>query len=487
MRRISFMVVLISAVVIFAGCKTGNSGSKSGATSHTTGWNSQDLEVFGFKDPKYVEQIVGPGLKFVEGGTFTMGQVEEDVMRTWDNKQRRATIHSFYMDETEVTNYDWREYLAWLRHVYPDGVKYKAALPDTLVWRRALAYNEPFVGNYLRHAAYSNYPVVGVSWLQASEYCKWRTDRVNEHILMENGYLSLDSAQQNNTVFTTEAYMNGSYEGVPGKRDEKVSWESGILLPNYRLPTEAEWEYAALGLIGEANGELLTERRIYPWKGQYLRDTQKSSKGTMKANYVRGRGDYMGMAGALNDAADITADVFSYDPNDYGLYCMAGNVNEWVADVYRPQSFNDVEEFQPYRGNIISEYKRDVDGKMLFDQYGQPMSDTIIDYRNYKDGDYLSALISGSDWNSNKPDIKESSLTTKNMYMQSEDAGVINSTVSDRVRVYKGGSWRDRSYWLSPGARRYKNEWESTDDLGFRCAMVHLGPPSKTNYQASSK
>ncbi len=82
----------------------------------------------------------------------------------------------------------------------------------------------------------------------------------------------------------------------------------------------------------------------------------------MKANFVRGRGDMMGMAGALNDNADIASPVFSYDPNDYGLYCMAGNVNEWVSDVYRPLSFLDVEEFQPFRGNVITEYKRDENG-----------------------------------------------------------------------------------------------------------------------------
>jgi formylglycine-generating enzyme len=483
MRQITFILILLS--LVFSGCSSSKKSSKKSSSfsssdvSRTTGWKLQDMEVFGFDDPQHMKQVVGPGLRFVEGGTFTMGRIDEDVMKDWDNTPRRVTVHSFYMDETEVTNYDYRQYLSWLRHVYPeDNSKFKGALPDTLVWRRALAYNEPFVSNYLRHPAYNNYPVVGVNWRQASEYSKWRTDRVNEFLLMSNGYISLDSLQKDNKIFTTEAYLNGAYEGIQGSKEQKIKWENGLLLPNYRLPTEAEWEYAALGLIGEADGELLTQRRIYPWTGNYLRTEDKTAKGTMKANFTRGRGDLMGMAGALNDAADISADVFSYSANDYGLYCMAGNVNEWVADVYRPRSSIDVEEFQPFRGNVITEFRRDADEKIMFDQYGMPIMDTVTDYRNYSDGDYRTNLISGTDWNSSKPDPKNNSESTASMYLQEKNTGVINSMITDRVRVYKGGSWRDRPYWLNPGSRRYLDEIERSDDLGFRCAMTHLGPPS---------
>jgi formylglycine-generating enzyme len=74
----------------------------------------------------------------------------------------------------------------------------------------------------------------------------------------------------------------------------------------------------------------------------------------MRANFVRGRGDYMGVAGFQNEDAEITSPVRSYWPNDYGLYCMAGNVNEWVQDVYRPLSFEDVDEFRPFRGNVFT-------------------------------------------------------------------------------------------------------------------------------------
>ena len=85
----------------------------------------------------------------------------------------------------------------------------------------------------------------------------------------------------------------------------------------------------------------------------------------MMANYVRGNGDMMGVAGALNDNADITAPVTSYWPNDFGLYCMAGNVNEWVLDVYREVSFQDVDEFRPYRGNVFKTKQRDEEGNIV--------------------------------------------------------------------------------------------------------------------------
>lgn len=482
MRRLLFLIIVLAAGLTACNNtkKTSSTSfrSGSGSSSRTIGWAAKDMELFGFSDPEYMEQQTGPGLVFVQGGTFIMGRIDEDVMRDWNNQPRRVTVASFYMDETEVTNYDYRTYLSWLGSVYPNSDKQRLATPDTLVWRSALAYNEPYVNNYLRHPSYSSYPVVGVSWVQANEYCKWRTDRVNEYLLVKNGYLSLDSAQQGANVFTTEGYISGYYQGVPGENERKIRWENGLMLPNYRLPTEAEWEYAALGLIGEADGELLTERRMYPWSGQYIRQEDASTKGKMKANYTRGRGDLMGMAGALNDAADIAADVFSYSPNDYGIYCMAGNVNEWVADVYRPLSPVDVEEFQPFRGNVITEYRRGSENEILFNEYGQPIVDTIADYRNYDDGDYQSALIAGRDWSDRKPDnLSQSTVTTTSMYIQEENPGVINSMITDKVRIFKGGSWKDRAYWLNPGSRRYLDERESASDLGFRCAMTRLGPP----------
>jgi formylglycine-generating enzyme len=469
------LLVFALVAVVLSGCGLFNRSSKN-QTSRTTGWTYNDPETGNIPYISGYMQEAGPGLVFIEGGTFTMGRVEEDVMSKWDNSPRRITVASFYMDESEVSNQDYREYLFWLSRVYPnDRGKVNAALPDTLQWREALAYNEPYIQNYLRHPAYSDYPVVGISWEQADAYCSWRTDRVNENILVSKGIITLDLNQSGENVFTTDTYLAGMYQGSAGPRPQEegrpVRWEDGILLPKYRLPTEAEWEYAALGLIGNTEGELLTDRKMYPWNGAHLRVDSRKNKGRMQTNFTRGRGDLMGIAGALNDNADIAAPVKSYLPNDFGLYCMAGNVNEWVFDVYRPLSFRDMAEFQPVRGNIFTVPRRDDNGNFQRNQYGEMVYDTIADYRNFKDGDPNSQLIESNNW----LDVQEN--RTEDMYIQDERQGYFSSLIGDDVRVYKGGSWKDRPYWLTPGSRRYLQQDQSQNDLGFRCAMTRVGSP----------
>src|SRR5690606_18537031 len=331
-------------------------------------------------------------LVFIQGGRTTLGSSEQDLLSSHDNLERTVTVASFYMDETEVANIHWLEYLYYVK-LDSSNEFYQSALPDTTVWQADLAFNDSYVDHYLRYPGFRYYPVVGVSWIQANDYCKWRTAVVNMKLAEEAGL-----------------------EQFPAEQGGRIPLETGVVLPDYRLPTEAEWEYAAQALVGtQWLDENQTHKRIYPWDGHALRNPYGKEMGYFLANFKRGRGDYAGIAGKLNDGAMITAYIYEYPPNDFGLYNMAGNVNEWVQDVYRPLSFQDFDDLNPIRR----------DGTI----------DAADDY----------------------------------------DTENYNSLISNNVRVYKGGSWKDVAYWMSPGTRRYLEADSSTATIGFRCAMIRAG------------
>ena len=173
-------LIALTALIAFPSCKNGGIFGKKKEKSSVTGWNYDDKNYGNFHVLKAKEQKTGPGLVFIQGGTFVMGAKEEDVMGDWNNVPRRVSVNSFYIDETEVANVHYREYLYWLSNTFDnDTTIMRMALPDTLVWRSELAYNEPYVDYYFRYPAYNYYPVVGVSWEQAHDFCVWRTDRVN--------------------------------------------------------------------------------------------------------------------------------------------------------------------------------------------------------------------------------------------------------------------------------------------------------------------
>ncbi|MEC4049658.1 gliding motility lipoprotein GldJ [Flavobacterium sp. SUN046] len=550
---------LLLSLVVMIGFTSCSKKSSNNSSSKATGWKINDKKG-GFQyASNFKKQETGPGLVLVEGGTFTMGKVQDDPMHDWNNTPNQQHVQSFYMDETEVTNLMYMEYLDWLKKVFPpdeDNYKniYEGAIPDTLVWRDRLGYNESMTNNYLRHPAYAEYPVVGVNWIQATEFSKWRTDRVNESVLEREGYLKKDAKVTDvkaDATFSTNTYLaapsktfGGSEEIVlKGRKGSKGAGKggvknakgevqeaknvyaqrtSGLILPEYRLPTEAEWEYAAAADVGQREYNTYKGQKKYPWSGSYTRSKKRSIRGDQLANFKQGKGDYGGIAGWSDDGADITNKVKSYPPNDFGLYDMAGNVAEWVADVYRPIVDDEANDFNYFRGNVYMKDKIGEDGKaelvtaetQKFDtmpngkiiarsfpgeiaQVPVDEKETYLrqnfdksDERNYRDGDKQSSRFFdfGSAEEGDKlkdeqrmydsPKHNVSTDSLGNMIRKYDKSNKRTTLVNDDVRVYKGGSWKDRAYWLDPAQRRYFPQDMATSYIGFRCAMSRVGPKS---------
>ena len=338
------------------------------------------IVILSFKPTKFRSD---PNMVLIPSGSFYMGPSDEQIDMSMLNRKKLVSIQSFWMDRTEVTNGQYRKfvkyvadslkYLAvfgggvnqaddtvkvdWNRalkintnskavieklnelllspdnriqgkiEIDPTKLVYRysfvdlkaaakaskgleqplsnflvsqteAVYPDTLVWMRdfSYSYNEPFTRLYFSHPSYSEYPVVGVTWKQAVAFCHWRT---------------------NNSNF----YLNKG-----NKKEEKID---GI----YRLPTEAEWEYAARG-NSKTNA-------MYPWGSPYTR----TKEGRLLANFKPGRGDYFG-GDAKNDNI-YTTKVQSFTENGYRLFDMAGNVAEWTSSVFYEGSNNFIGDFSP--------------------------------------------------------------------------------------------------------------------------------------------
>ncbi len=430
MKNHYYNLIAITALVLMSGCGLLGKKNKGGSLPN-------DGQLHGIASSTKYTLPKPPGMVYIPQGTFHMGPSDEDVAYAFSARNRSVSISGFWMDATEITNNEYRQFVIWVRDSVTarklgyvkagqDGIEYidwakmktlkwsdpkvmeqlgqtdlilspedrifgkkeldptkliyhsevfdlkEAAkrenagkprskfiikkdigiYPDTLVWIRdfSYSYNEPMTKRYFSHPAFGNYPVVGVNWKQAQAFCEWRT-----HIL--NSFLE---------------------------------WKKRSQESDFRLPTEAEWEYAARGGRSQS---------MFPWGNYYLRN----KKGCLMANFKPGRGNYPEDGGFYTVRAD------AYWPNDFGLYCMSGNVAEWTSTIY-------------YEGR--NNFQHDMNPDVRW---------------NAKDDD--------------PPLMKR--------------------------KIIRGGSWKDVGYYLQTGTSTYEYQDSTKSYIGFRCVIDLPAAPLK--------
>ena len=431
MKNLYYTLYAAASMTFLASCGILGGKKNSGSTLPNDG------QVHGVAPSSKYSLPKPPGMVYVPQGTFHMGPSDEDPAYAFSARNRSVSISGFWMDATEITNNEYRQFVQWVRdsvvarkmgyvkagadgNEYVDWTKMKTMkwsdpkvmeqlsstdiilppddrifgkkevdptkiafhsevfdlkeaakrenagkprsafivkkdvqiYPDTLVWIRdfAYSYNEPMTKRYFSHPSFGNYPVVGVNWKQANAFCEWRTHLLNSY---------LDS--------------------------KKRTQES-----DFRLPTEAQWEYAARGGRSQS---------MFPWGNYYLRN----KKGCLMANFKPGRGNYPEDGGFYTVRAD------AYWPNDYGLYCMSGNVAEWTSSIY-------------YEGR--NNFQHDMNPDVRW---------------NAKDDD--------------PPLMKR--------------------------KIIRGGSWKDVGYYLQTGTSTYEYQDTTKSYIGFRCVIDLPAAPTK--------
>jgi len=541
MKNISKIFLVVFTTLLLTNC----SSRSSGGTSRLTGLSFNDPENGNYiRNNSFGDQDIPLGMVPIEGGSFTMGQVQDDVMFDWNTTPKKIHVRSFFMDEAEVTNSEYFLYVQYMKDVFPPTEEkykhiYNSILPDTLVWRKSLGNTDILTQNYFRHPAYADYPVVGVTWLQANEYCKWRTNAVNLKNLIDKGHIkNIFESDSTRNFFDTERFLNDAdklfdgdttiyKKGVNSRNTKnrgknsfqgrKITQADGIIQQKFRLPTEAEWEFAAKAIIENREYNIFRGRKKYAWDGKYTKSEEKRYKGDQLANFKQGKGDYSGLPGWSSDGSDIPIRIMSYPPNAFGLYDMSGNVAEWVADVYRPIIDNKANDFNYFRGNIFT--------KKMINEAGEVVivgDDIAVEYDTLPSGiirpkqlpgaiKYIPITKSDASFRTNfsksdnrdvgngdvsssrfYEDTKEKFASRPNMYNSPQKPKIIRDAntgsnivkndikkrrtlISNETRVYKGGSWVDREYWLDPAQRRYLPEYIATNFIGFRCVTDKLG------------
>ncbi len=414
-KKVGFLFVI--ALITLAGCGGGGKGELTGVLNREKWYQADPF-----------------GMVYIPAGAYNMGPSDQDVPYAVTAQAKTVTIPAFYMDNTEITNNEYRQFVYWVRdslahrliggeHLIDEGeygerinwrekikwddeqneetlaelflpeterfyrrkeidtrklnfeyywIDLKLAAqresrdqgmrdrsvfikkdvinvyPDTLAWIHDYTYSfhDPLTQMYFWHPAYDEYPVVGVNWKQARAFSIWRTQLMNSY-MEENG---------------------------------------NAFVQDFRLPTEAEWEYAARGGL---------DLSPYPWGGPYIRN----SRGCFLGNFKPMRGNYM------DDGGVYTVKATSYWPNDYGLYCMAGNVSEWTSNAFDESSYS-------FSHDISTNYEYEA---------------------------------------------KESDLPAL------------------KRKVIRGGSWKDVGYYLQTGTRTYEYQDTSKCYIGFRCVQSFLG------------
>jgi sulfatase modifying factor 1 len=416
MKNLSFLITVAAAISVTGCGKIGKSHKGL----------PDDGQLHGVAPASRYNLSKPPGMVYIPPGTFHMGPSDEDINYAYTARNKQVSINGFWMDATEITNNEYRQFVTWVRdsiaatlmqygkevdgkfqidwkktqtikwgdkattekidqliltpenrifgkkEIDPTKLVYHSetfnlkeaakksnegkmrsvfidkkdvkVYPDTLVWVRdfSYSYNEPMTKRYFSHPAFGNYPVVGVNWNQATVFCEWRTNYLN-------------------------AFLDKKSEANESP---------------FRLPTEAEWEYAARGGRSQS---------MFPWGNYYLRN----KKGCLLANFKPGRGNYP------EDGAFYTARADAYWPNDFGLYCMAGNVAEWTSSVYYEGAYN---------------FQHDMNPDIRY---------------NAKDSD--------------PPRMKR--------------------------KVIRGGSWKDVGYFLQTSTRTYEYQDTAKSYIGFRCVI----------------